>query len=181
MSQRRISDRVVVLDRDGTIVVDRNYLDDPAALEFEPGAVDGLRSLYAQGYRLVVVTNQSGIGRGLFSEQRLHEIHDRLCVMAESVGVRLEGIYYCPHTPEDGCQCRKPSIALLNQAAAELRFDPSSAVVIGDKLSDVEFGRRASATTILIAKKMPEIDSAVKPDYVVSNLIQAGQIIVGLQ
>jgi histidinol-phosphate phosphatase family protein len=100
--------------------------------------------------------------------------------MVDSIGARLEGIYYCPHAPEDRCQCRKPATALLDRAAAELGFDPSLAVVVGDKLSDVEFGRRAGATTVLIAKKMPEISDVSKPDYVVTNLVEAGQVIAGL-
>jgi len=88
-STRKRSEKVVILDRDGTIVIDRNYLSDPAGLEFEVGAAEGLRSMYGHGYRLVVITNQSGIGRGLFSHQRLQEIHDRLRQMVESIGVTL--------------------------------------------------------------------------------------------
>jgi D-glycero-D-manno-heptose 1,7-bisphosphate phosphatase len=181
MRRRLASEKVIVLDRDGTIVVDCNYLDDPSRLEFEPQAALGLRTLYAEGHRLVVITNQSGIGRGLFSEQRLREIHNRLDVMVESIGARLAGIYYCPHRPEDGCQCRKPQLALLTQAAAELGFEPSSAVVIGDKLSDVEFGKRAGATTILLASRAQATETATNPDYVVKDLLQAARIISELR
>jgi D-glycero-D-manno-heptose 1,7-bisphosphate phosphatase len=169
--------KVVILDRDGTIVVDRNYLSDPAGLEFEPGAAEGLRSMYERGCRLVVITNQSGIGRGLFSHRRLLEIHDRLRQMVESTGARLEGIYYCPHTPDDGCDCRKPGLALFREAASELGFDASSAVVIGDKISDVEFGRRAGAATILVGANSSDLVSEARPDFVAADLIQAATFI----
>jgi D-glycero-D-manno-heptose 1,7-bisphosphate phosphatase len=170
-------DKVVILDRDGTIVVDRNYLSDPADLEFEVGAADGLRSMYERGYRLVVITNQSGIGRGLFTLERLQEIHDRLRQMVESIGVRLEGIYFCPHVPDAGCLCRKPQIGLFNQAASELGFDPSSAVVIGDKMSDIEFGHRAGAVTILVGASSLSLADAPKPDFIVGDLVQAAAVI----
>lgn len=176
-SRRKRSERVVILDRDGTIVIDRNYLSDPAGLEFEVGAAEGLRSMYGHGYRLVVITNQSGIGRGLFSHQRLQEIHDRLRQMVESIGVRLEGIYYCPHLPDAGCLCRKPQIELFNRAASELGFDPSSAVVIGDKMTDIEFGHRAGAATVLVGADSSRLAHGPKPDFIVRDLVQAVEVI----
>lgn len=174
---RQHSGKVVILDRDGTIVVDRSYLADPARLAFEPGAAEGLRLMYEQGCRLVVITNQSGIGRGLFSHQRLFEIHERLWEMVESIGARLEGIYYCPHTPEDQCDCRKPRLALLDRAASELGFDASSVVVIGDKASDIEFGHRAGAATILVNAHALSLGSEAMPDFVASDLVQAAAFI----
>jgi D-glycero-D-manno-heptose 1,7-bisphosphate phosphatase len=177
-SAHKGSEKVVILDRDGTIVVDRNYLSDPAGLEFEVGAAEGLRSMYESGCRLVVITNQSGVGRGLFSLERLQEIHDRLRQMVESIGVRLDGIYYCPHVPDAGCLCRKPQISLFNRAASELGFDASSAVVIGDKMSDIEFGHRAGAATVLVAANPPSLAQGPKPDFVVRDLIQAAKVIV---
>ena len=174
---RKRREKVIILDRDGTIVVDRNYLSDPADLEFEVGAAEGLRSMYERGYRLVVITNQSGVGRGLFSLERLEEIHDRLRQMAESIGVRFERIYYCPHAPDAGCLCRKPQIGLLEQAASELGFDLSSAVVIGDKMSDVESGHRAGATTVFVAANSPRLPAGPSPDFIVRDLVQAAEVI----
>ena len=174
---RKRREKVIILDRDGTIVVDRNYLSDPADLEFEVGAAEGLRSMYERGYRLVVITNQSGVGRGLFSLERLEEIHDRLRQMAESIGVRFERIYYCPHAPDAGCPCRKPQIGLLKQAASELGFDLSSAVVIGDKRSDVESGLRAGATTVFVAANSPRLPAGPAPDFIVRDLVQAAEVI----
>ncbi len=169
--------RVVILDRDGTMVIDRGYLDDPAGLEFLPGAAEGLRSVHAQGYRLVVITNQSGVGRGLFPIERVHAMNARLERMVEEAGARLEHIYFCPHAPDAGCDCRKPALRLMTRAAAELGFDPTSAIVIGDKESDVEFGRRAGAVTILIGKPDSRPVPSTSPDFVVENLRQAADII----
>jgi D-glycero-D-manno-heptose 1,7-bisphosphate phosphatase len=172
-----MNDRVVILDRDGTMVVDRGYMEDPAALEFLPGTAEGLRSLYAQGYRLVVITNQSAVGRGLFPIERVYAMNARLERMVEELGPKLEHIYFCPHAPDAGCDCRKPALRLMTRAAAELGFDPSRAIVIGDKESDVKFGRRAGAITMLIGKPDSPLIALTTPDYVVDNLQEAAAII----
>jgi D-glycero-D-manno-heptose 1,7-bisphosphate phosphatase len=173
---------IVILDRDGTIVVDRHYLSDPAGLEFLPGAVEGLQSLHAQGHRLILITNQSGIGRGLVTLGQLEAIHERLRAMMSAAGAPLEAIYYCPHAPEADCECRKPRTALISRAAAELGFEPSEAVVIGDKVSDIDFGHRVGATTILISPE-PATSSGgegPKADYVAADLVQAADRIHSL-
>jgi len=168
--------KVVILDRDGTIIVDREYLSDSAGLEFLPGAAEGLRWFYERGYRLVVITNQSGVGRGYFSLDRLDEIHEKFREMVSALGVRLERIYYCPHAPEAECDCRKPKPGLLLRAASELHFLPSDAIVIGDKSSDVEFGRRVGATTILIAADASRVVQPI-PNFVVQDLLEAARAI----
>ena len=169
--------KVIVLDRDGTIVVDRHYLKDPDALQFAAGAAVGLQRMRDLGYRLVLITNQSGIARGFFSLSTLAEVHERLKQMLNSIGVRLEGIYFCPHGPEEGCTCRKPQLGLMRQAAKELGFEMSRAIVIGDKASDIEFGQRAGAVTVLIGN--PESPSPVAPDFIAENLWAAADIIAG--
>jgi D-glycero-D-manno-heptose 1,7-bisphosphate phosphatase len=171
------ADKVVILDRDGTLVIDRGYLSDPAGLEFEPGAVEGMKWLYSRGYRLVVITNQSGVGRGLFTIERVEAMNERLNVMVEEAGAKLEGIYYCPHAPDDGCACRKPALGLMTRAASELDFDPKSAIMIGDKESDIEFGRRAGATTILIAADGSAAHVRTQADIVAPNLMEAARAI----
>jgi D-glycero-D-manno-heptose 1,7-bisphosphate phosphatase len=174
------ADKVVILDRDGTLVIDRGYLDDPAGLEFEPGAAEGLRRLYSHGYRLVVITNQSGVGRGFFALERLEAMNARLNVMVENAGARLEGIYFCPHTPDAGCTCRKPALGLLTRAASDLSFNPATAVMIGDKESDIEFGRRAGATTILIGVDARKAPVRFRPDMVAPNLMEAARALISL-
>ncbi len=166
----------VVLDRDGTLVVDRNYLDDPDQLEFLPLAREGLCRLHQRGYRLVVISNQSGVGRGLFSLERLDQINVRLQQMARTAGAELSRIYCCPHRPEEGCACRKPGTALLLQAARELDFDPKAAVVIGDKASDVELGRRVGALTLLISTD-PGVRTEPPADHVVTDLLAAANLL----
>jgi D-glycero-D-manno-heptose 1,7-bisphosphate phosphatase len=178
---RTAARRVVILDRDGTMVIDRGYLDDPAGLEFEPGAAEGLQWLYSHGYRLIVITNQSGIGRGLFTLDRLEAMNMRLNTMVEDVGARLEGIYYCPHAPDAGCACRKPALGLLTRAASDLDFDPKSAIMIGDKESDIEFGRRAGATTVLIARDASTAHVRMKPDVSAANLLEAARAVTSLR
>ncbi len=178
MNRSETHSRVVILDRDGTIVIDRGYLDDPAGLEFLPGAAEGLRYLYERGFRLVVITNQSGIGRGRFSVERLQQIHDQFSEMVRSAGARIEAIYFCPHRPDDGCDCRKPGSALLLQAASELGFDAGDSVVIGDKPSDIEFGRRVNATTMFVRDSRADgAEHAQDADFIVDDLMQAAHII----
>jgi len=159
------------------VVIDGGYLSDPAGLEVEPGAADALRSLHLNGFRLVVITNQSGVGRGFFPLERVIAMNTRLTAMVEEAGARLSGVYFCPHTPDAGCACRKPALGLLNLAAAELKFDPKSAIVVGDKESDIEFGRRAGATTVLLARNVPAALAREVPDIVAPNLMEAARTI----
>jgi D-glycero-D-manno-heptose 1,7-bisphosphate phosphatase len=105
----------------------------------------------------------------------------RLKVMVEEAGARLEGIYYCPHAPGDGCLCRKPAPGLLLQAASDLGFNPASAVIIGDKESDIEFGRRAGARTVLIATNAPAPHVRTRADVVAVNLMEATQAVTSLR
>jgi len=164
--------KVVILDRDGTIIIDRGYLKEDANIEFLPGAAQGLRWFYGHGYRLVVISNQSGVGRGLFSLDQLDVVHQRFHKMINALGVRLEQVYYCPHAPEADCDCRKPRPGLLLRAASELRFNPSDAIVIGDKSTDIELGRRVGAVTILIAPRLSRVGEPT-PDFVVADLAEA--------
>lgn len=175
--------RFVVLDRDGTLIVEKHYLSDPDGVELIRGAGAALRRLGDLGLGLVVVTNQSGVGRGLFSHERLVEIHGRLETLLASEGVRLAGIYSCPHHPDVGCECRKPRTALLDRAASELGFDPRRAFVIGDAASDVELGRAVGATTLLVRTGYGAREAgsgAARPDHVVADLAAAAVLIESL-
>lgn len=172
--------RFVLLDRDGTIIVERNYLSEPDQIELIPRVAHALRRLSEMGMGLVSITNQSGIGRGYFDRNRLDLIHQRLIQMLEAEGVRLNGIYYCPHLPEDDCRCRKPRTALVEQAAEQLHFDPSASFVIGDKECDIELGGRIGAFTILVRTGYGSQfvqTRAAKPNSVVEDLWEAVPII----
>jgi D-glycero-D-manno-heptose 1,7-bisphosphate phosphatase len=142
--------RFVLLDRDGTITVERNYLSDPDEVELLPQVGAGLRRLAQNGLGLIVVTNQSGIARGYFNEQRLGEIHRRMNQLLAAEGVRLDAIYFCPHSPEENCGCRKPKPGMVEQAAREFGFDPRQTFVIGDKPCDIDLGHAVGATTLLV-------------------------------
>jgi D-glycero-D-manno-heptose 1,7-bisphosphate phosphatase len=152
----------VFLDRDGTIVVDKHYLSDPDGLELLPNALDGLRELRDLGARLVVVTNQSGVGRGYFPAEVIEPMNERLRELLAEGGVELDGIYVCPHAPDDGCACRKPGSALFEQAADELGLDLGESFVLGDKEADVEAGRRIGATPILIGGDADDLLAAAR-------------------
>ena len=172
--------RFVVLDRDGTINIEHSYLSDHRKVELVPGAADGLRQMSEMGMGLVVITNQSGIGRGFFNNECLGLIHGRLCEILEAEGVYLNGIYVCPHTPEDDCQCRKPRPLLIQRASRDLDFEPESCFVIGDKPCDIELGHQVGATTVLVRSgygHQVEIEGTANPDYVADGLAEAAGII----
>ena len=172
--------RFVVLDRDGVIIVERQYLSEPRQVELIPGAASGLRQLSEMGLGLVVITNQSAVGRGFFDQARLDLIHRRLRELLEAKGGYLNGVYSCPHTPEDDCPCRKPRPGLLELAAQELDFDPQVCFVIGDKACDIELGQRVGATTFLVRTgygAQVAAEGIATPDYVVDDLEEAARVI----
>ena len=172
--------RFVMLDRDGTINVERNYLSHPDDLELLPGVVAGLAHLRDLGLGLVVVTNQSGVGRGYFDLERLEAIHQWLRALLRKAGVALDGIYFCPHLPDGGCGCRKPAPGLVRQAEADLGFDARQGFVIGDNGSDIALGRAIGAWTILVTTGYGQealADPRVKPDFSASSLAEAASVI----
>lgn len=150
--------RALFLDRDGTLIVDVGYPKDPALVEPLPGAADALRALQNE-WALVVISNQSGLGRGLITEREAAAVHDRFVAVFAAAGVRFAGCYYCPHAPGDGCACRKPAPGLLADAARELGLDLARSVMIGDKPSDLEAGRAAGCAHVV--RLGPDADGAV--------------------
>jgi D-glycero-D-manno-heptose 1,7-bisphosphate phosphatase len=174
--------RFVLVDRDGTINVDRHYLSNPDQVELLPNAAEGLAELKRLGLGVVVVTNQSGVGRGLFDENRLNEIHARLREILYASGVELDGIVCCTHRPDEGCGCRKPLPGLVEAAAREHGFAPQDSFVIGDKPCDIDLGRAVGATTFLVRTGYGAhyaTDAALQPDYIVDDLLHAARMISG--
>jgi len=135
--------KAVFLDRDGTIARDVPYCSRPEDFELLPGAAEGIKLLNEHGFKVVVVTNQSGIARGYFTERTLAEIHDKMITQLAEHGARVDAIYYCPHHPDDNCDCRKPKPKMVFQAARDLDIDLSQSYVVGDSEMDVELARQA--------------------------------------
>jgi len=149
--------RAVFLDRDGTINEEVEYLSKVADFRFIPGVPEALRRLKDAGYLLVVVTNQSGIGRGYYDEAALASIHAHMHAELAVSGASIDACYFCPHHPEHAvgdyrldCACRKPLPGMLEQAASDLDIDLAASFMIGDKLADVEAGINAGCTPLLV-------------------------------
>lgn len=140
----------ILLDRDGTVIVEKSYLADPAEVELAPGAGAGLRHLAAVGFTLVVVSNQSGIARGLMTEADVGAVNGRAAELLRAEGVEIAGWYHCPHGPDAGCTCRKPAPGLAHRAARDLGLDLTRSVVVGDKPSDIALGDAVGAGVVLV-------------------------------
>lgn len=142
----------VFFDRDGTVVYDAGYLRDPKLIKFYPSAIPVLYRLQKRGYALVLVSNQSGVGRGTISTADAQRVHDAIVEQLFKSKVKLDGAYYCFHAPAANCECRKPSPQLLLRAADDLNIDLNRSFMIGDRISDIEAGRLAGCFTILLSK-----------------------------
>ncbi len=170
----------VFLDRDGTTNRDTGYIKTLEELQIFPGAVEAVARLKQAGARVVVVTNQSGVGRGLFSIETLGAIHARLRAVFEAGGAPFDGLYYCPHHPDDGCACRKPGTVMIERAVADLGLDLSRAYVVGDQRRDIDLARRIGAKGLLVttgptsAQALEELrQEGAAPDCVATDLGQA--------
>ncbi|MVA59550.1 D-glycero-alpha-D-manno-heptose-1,7-bisphosphate 7-phosphatase [Agrobacterium vitis] len=142
--------KVIFLDRDGTIIVDKNYLSRPEDVELEIGCVEGLTKFSKAGYLLIGVTNQSGVGRGFFSLADVNQCNNRVESLLSPHGIYVSAWYICPHRPEEDCNCRKPRSGLVEQAEAIVSIDYSRSFVIGDKDADVMLGRNCGMESILV-------------------------------
>ncbi len=180
-------DRAVFLDKDGTLVEDVPYNVDPERVRLVPGAVQALGALHRRGYQLVVVSNQSGVARGLFDVSALRAIERRLSDLVAPAGIAFAGFYWCPHHPDGAvpgyaiaCDCRKPAPGLLRRAARDLGLDLGASWMVGDILNDVEAGHRAGCRTVLVDNGGETewlLSPARRPQFVVSSLRDAAAII----
>jgi len=154
------------MDRDGTVIHDVGYPREPAQVRLLPGAGESLAELQRVGMALVVVSNQSGIGRGLITEDEARQVHERVVALLAEFGVQLDAFCYCPHAPEAGCGCRKPSPAMLLEAADRLGLDLARSFMVGDRATDIEAGKRAGCRTVLLA---PDGASEVTADALAAD------------
>ncbi|MBI5086789.1 MAG: HAD family hydrolase [Acidobacteria bacterium] len=168
--------RWVALDRDGTLIAERGYLADPEGVEVMDGAAGALLRMRELGLRVVVVTNQSGVGRGYFEMSAVEAIHARIIKELGAAGKMIEGFYVCPHAPGEECDCRKPKTGLLMRAAADLGLPVEECVVVGDKAADVELGHAAGGKSVLVTTGYgAEHAGSVAADFVAGSLREAAE------
>lgn len=166
----------VFLDRDGTIMRDVDYCSDPNAVEVFDGVPEALRRLKRAGYKLVVITNQSGIGRGYFTEDQYRAVEREV---SRKLGANLlDATYYCPDRPDDGSRRRKPSPEMIFEAARDHDIDLAHSFFVGDKAIDVECGRNAALRTILVRTGSAAADPVCAPDWVALDLAEAAKIVL---
>ena len=146
------ADRAVFLDRDGTLNEERRYLSDPAKVVLLPGVIKGLTQLTSAGFRLVIITNQSGIGRGYYTLEDMRRVNARVAELVAGEGIRFERIYFAPEAPEAPSRGRKPSPQFLFDARDELGLDLSRSYMVGDKLIDLECGRNAGVRRSILVR-----------------------------
>lgn len=176
--------RAVFLDRDGVINEEVDYLGRPDQFHLLPGSAKAIRLLRKCGYRVVVVTNQSGLARGYFCVADLDSIHERMRCDLARARTRVDGIYICPHHPADGCSCRKPGGLLFQQAAQDLKLDLADSYYVGDKLTDLLPAVSLGGRTVLVltghGKRELELagQQGFVPDYVAVDLYAAARWIV---
>ena len=180
----------VFLDRDGTMIVDRGYLEAVGEIEFFPWTIDAIRALDAAGFTVVVTTNQSGIARGMFSEMQLEAIHAAMTRMLDAGRARVHAYYYCPHHPNGQvaaftkvCDCRKPAAGMVERAARDLGLDRSRSFVVGDTWLDVGLARASGAQAVLVrtgagAKTERHPLPNLAADAIVDNLAAAASWIL---
>lgn len=184
----------VFIDRDGTINVDGGYINHVDNFAIYPFAAQAVRMLNVNKWLAVVVTNQSGIGRGFYTIEVMHRLHDKMNAHFASQGAKVDGIYYCPHDPNSKieeyrkvCNCRKPETGMIDQAIAELPIDTSRMVFVGDKYSDMQAGFRSGCKTIMVNTGYGRGEYEMKsskwermPDYRAENLLEAVKITLSL-
>ncbi|HDN97636.1 MAG: D-glycero-beta-D-manno-heptose-1,7-bisphosphate 7-phosphatase [Candidatus Omnitrophota bacterium] len=177
--------KVVFLDRDGVIskYIEGDYIKKWEEFEFVPGAIEGLKILYKNGYKLVIISNQAGINKGLFTMEQLNEVTEMMKKELGKHGIKLEKVYYCPHTEEENCNCRKPKPGMFLKAKEELGIDELKGLFfIGDSETDIEAGKNLGLKTILVLSgrtKRNEVEKMkIKPDFVAENLKDAAEIVI---
>ncbi len=172
----------ILLDRDGTIIFDKHYLSDPEGVEIIPNAEKGLKIMLEAGFGLIVVTNQSGIGRGYYSVEDMNSVNSKMEALLSKSDIKFDAIYHCPHTPDQACNCRKPATEMFDKAIAEFNLEPTQCYVIGDKICDIELGLAKGADAILVrtGKGLVEESECIgKATYIADDLVDAANYILG--
>ena len=168
------------LDRDGTINEEVLYLHKPEDFKILPGVLKGVKKFQNMGYRIIIITNQPGIGMGYFPETDFYAVNREMLRQFSKEGILVDKIYFCPHSKSQKCECRKPEQGLIKRAVKELNVDLSKSIIIGDKTSDTETGRRAGMTTFIVNTgfKGEDGEYKVKPDFRVNSIEEAAEIVL---
>jgi len=179
--------KALLLDRDGTINVDTGYTHKLEDLKFEDRAIEALKLAQRSSYKLIIVTGQSGIARGIYTERDYHRFMEDMYTELVQHGIKIDGEYFCPHHPEEGigdyrvdCDCRKPKTGLLKKAVKDHKINLSQSWVIGDKTDDIEMGRRAGCKTLLVrtGKAGKDRHFKVTPTHIAKNLLEGVEYIL---
>jgi histidinol-phosphate phosphatase family protein len=187
LAKFRKKNKAVFIDRDGTIVREKNYLRRIKDLKLLSGAVEGLRALRSAGFKIIMVTNQSGIGRGYLTEAKLRQIHSHLQKLLSRKNAAFDAVYYCKHLPEDGCGCRKPNLGMARAAAEKFNIDFKASYSIGDHVNDFLLGQNMGGKGVFILtghgkeefRKMRKDPGIYKPDHVARNFRAGVKWIIG--
>lgn len=167
-----MTQKAIFLDRDGTIIHDVGYMHELGHLKFLPGALEGLKEFQKDGYLLLILTNQSGVGRGLFKEEDAKNFNDFLLKKLDLEGITIPKTYFCFHKPEDNCNCRKPKKGMLLNALEDFEIDLSKSWVIGDNLKDIQLSEGTKLNSVYLS--VPENNlEGVQPTLYASNLLDA--------
>jgi D-glycero-D-manno-heptose 1,7-bisphosphate phosphatase len=173
-----MGNKAVFVDRDGTLVEEVNFLSRVEHLNLFPFTAEAIGLLKESGYLVIVVSNQSGVGRGLFEESAVRTIHEE---MQRRLSGQLDGLYFCPHLPDEGCECRKPGLGMIMAAASDFDIDLSESWMVGDKKIDVETGFNAGMATALVKTGYGNdhaMDLDQQPELIADNLLDASKKIV---
>ncbi|MEO0230986.1 MAG: HAD family hydrolase [candidate division WOR-3 bacterium] len=160
--------KAIFLDRDGTIIKNVPYLNDPEKIEFLPYVIESLKILISNGFTLFIVTNQSGISRGLIKLKELEKIHKRIKNILKKKGIKIKDIVYCPHLPEENCNCRKPKTGLIEVLLKKYKIDLKKSYLIGDKDEDILLAKNIGIKSVSVSDKIN-----VKPDFIAKNFKEA--------
>jgi D-glycero-D-manno-heptose 1,7-bisphosphate phosphatase len=167
----------IFLDRDGVINIEKNYLYKIEDFEFCPHVIDSCKEFIAMGYQIVVVTNQSGISRGYYTHEDFQKLTEYMLNQFRQNSVDILEVFYCPHTPDDNCNCRKPKIGMFEKATKKYNIDPNQSIMIGDKNSDMIFAKNANIKTKFLVQTGHKIDDDTNANFVCKDLKEVVGII----
>jgi len=168
--------KAVFIDRDGVInQCSGEYITKPEDFIFLPNAVTALKKLYKSDYKVIIITNQSGVGKGIYTENDLEEVHKKMHILLKEKDIELDGLYYCTHHPNENCECRKPRLGMVKKAIKDYNIDVEQSFFIGDKTSDIKAGKDSGCKTFLVMTGYAGKDKAydAEPDFIVSDLLEA--------